>query len=384
MNLVQTPEGLLLGTPNTGKRVVFTPVTKKAAQILAQAAKEGYYYPMMALKQLEALSTGLGGKTNVFIPNINDFKTNSFQQVVVFVPGIVATVERRPNDTLAITKLELSDDYKSIEKGSLEKPGVYSVSKSSVNGVAVNFQEDGQILSENNRLVVIADPKYAEPKLAAQYAAKKLGKLFGDGAAKKCDFDLFFSPLGSELRGMRNYNPHVANKTYAFSGLLADAMEKSNNISGVEWTSEHAGSLVLTQALMTLDAKNVSFKDKNHVVKMCWAKSNPQPAFNSAKRMGMLSDNGLLSSNSHVRPALASLKGNFNRLRDKDDDYGLKDYAGGLGNGLMDANGLVSLGLFTGSIATGGAALLSAGFITGAVGSTVFALQKVKTYMDDR
>lgn len=383
MNLVKTSEGLQLSSPDIGKRVVFTPVTHKAAQILAQAAREGYYYPLMALKQLEALSTGLGGKTNVFIPNINDFKTNSFQQVVVFVPGIAATVERRPNDTLAITRLELSDEYKSIERGSRQKPGVYSVDKED-DQIRTKYRNNGRILSRDERKVVIADPKYAEPKRAAQYAAKKLGKLFGDGAAKKCDFDLFFSPQGSELRGMRNYNPNVVNKTYAFSGLLANAMEKSNNLSGVEWTSEHAGSLVLTQALMTLNAKNVSFKDKNHIVKMCWAKSNPQPAFNAAKRMGMLSDNGLLNSNSHIRPALASLAGNFSRLRDKEDDYGLNDYASGLGSGLMDVNGLISLGLFTGSVATGGAALLSAGFITGAVGSTVFALQKVKTYMDDR
>jgi len=383
MKLVQTSEGMQLSTPNIGKRVVFTPVTQKAARILARAAAEGYYYPKMALKQLYALSSGLGGKTNVFIPNINDYKTNSFQQVVVFVPGIVATVERRPNDTLAITRLDLSDEYKSIERGSLEKPGVYSVSKEK-GKVSAIFRNNGRILARDERKVVIADPIYSEPKDAAKYVAKKLGKLFGGGAAQKCDFDLFFSPLGSKLRGMRNYNPNVVNKTYAFAGLLADAMEKSNNLSGVEWTSEHAGSLVLTQALMTLDAKNVSFTDKNHIVKMCWAKSNPQPAFNAAKRMGMLSDNGMLNSNSHIRPALASLAGNFNRLRDKEDDYGLKDYAGGLGSGLMDVNGLVSLGLFTGSVATGGAALLSAGFITGAVGSTVFALQKVKTYMDDR
>lgn len=83
----------------------------------------------MALKQLNALSTGLNGKRNVFIPNINDFKSNTFQKVVVYVPGIKATVERRANDSLVVTELYLdpNESYMSIARGSAEKPGVYQV-----------------------------------------------------------------------------------------------------------------------------------------------------------------------------------------------------------------------------------------------------------------
>ena len=66
MNLVKTPDGLQLNTPGIGKPVVFTPNTEKDALILQKAAKEGYYYPLLALKHLAALSTGLTGKNNVF------------------------------------------------------------------------------------------------------------------------------------------------------------------------------------------------------------------------------------------------------------------------------------------------------------------------------
>lgn len=387
MKLIQTPEGMQLSAPNIGKRVVFTPVTHKAAQILAQAAKEGYYYPLMALKQLEALSTGLGGKTNVFIPNINDFKTNSFQQVVVFVPGIAATVERRPNDTLAITNLKLSDEYKSIERGSLEKPGVYSVSKDR-GRVDAKLRGNGRILSENNRQVVIADPRYSGPLEAAKEAEKRLNTLFSSNAAMKCDFDLFYSPFGEKLNGMRNYNAAVVNKTYAFAGLLANAMEQSKNSKGVEWSSERSGSVVVTQALMTLAAKGVSFKEQKHLVKMCWSSSDPKLAFQAATQVGMLADKDILRSSSHVKAALSATVGNFQRAADKSDPYGWNDFSGEVYRGAMVGNTLVGIGALgtTSTMAALGLGaapwLATAGTVTGTVGALQFIFQKLKERHD--
>ncbi|WP_439134767.1 hypothetical protein, partial [Pseudomaricurvus sp.] len=326
MKLVKSASGLQLSTPETGKTVIFTPNTQKDALILEQAAKAGYYYPLMALKHLKALSTGLTGKDNVFIPNINDFKTNSFQQVVVYVPGIVATVERRPNDVLAITSLALSDEYQSISKGSREKPGVYTVTKAGNDDLDVTYRNNGRITSKDDRKVVIADTSYNDPKQAAREVVKRLDKMFGGSAALKCDFDLFYSPLGSKLKGMRNYNPTIVNKTYAFSGLLANAIEQSNNKKGVEWTSERAGSLVLTQSLMTLTAKNVSFKGQDHIVKMCWARSNPRTTYDAATKLGMLADKDLLNSNSTFKATLSATLGNAARAKDKNDPYSWGDY----------------------------------------------------------
>jgi len=152
--LVKKGQYLQLNTPEIGKDVVFAPSVHEDAETLVTLANKGYYYPLMAIKHLAALSTGLTGKNNVFIPNINDFKTNSLQKVVVFVPGIAATVERRPNDVLTITHIVLSDGYESIEKGSNQKPGVYSVSKET-GSVDVRYRKNGRITSEDNRNVVM-------------------------------------------------------------------------------------------------------------------------------------------------------------------------------------------------------------------------------------
>ncbi|MCA6127806.1 hypothetical protein [Thalassolituus oleivorans] len=383
MNLVKSSQGLQLNTPGIGKTLVFTPNTEDDALILERAAKEGYYYPLMALKHLSALSTGLTGKTNVFIPNINDYKTNSFQQVVVFVPGIAATIERRPNDVLAITRLDLSDEYKSIARGSQQKPGVYSVTKDG-DAVKVMFRNNGRITSKDDRNLVISDTSYMDPEAAAKEAVKRLETLLGGTAALKCDFDLFYSPLGSKLKGMRNYNSVVVSKTYGFSGLLADAMEQSNNKNGVVWASERGGSVVLTQALISLAAKNISFQKRNHIVKMCWATSNPKPAFQAAIQMGMTADKNLLRSNSHIKAALSATIGNAQRAADKRDPYSWDDYGRELANGAMTANTVIGIGVLAGGAATGSPLLAAMGTVTGTLGALQFAYNKIKNNMGGR
>ena len=382
MKLVKTTEGLQLSAKDAGKRVVFAPSEHDNAVLLDKAAKAGYYYPLMALKHLHALSTGLAGKNNVFIPNINDFKTNSLQQVVVFVPGIAATVERRPNDTLVVTRLALSDEYESIARGSKQKPGVYSIRKDPRLGVIAEYRNNGRILSKDDRKVVIADPRYPSPSKAAAEASKRLDSLFSSDDALKCDFDLFYSPLGNELKGMRNYNPAQANKTFGFAGLLADAMEQANNKKGVVWASERAGSVVFTQALMTLAQKKVPFQGQNHIAKMRWTKSNPRPAFNAATELGMLVDKNMLSSASHVKAALSATAGNFARAKDKDDPYTWGDYAKELANGTMAANSLIGGATLIASAVISAPALTTVGTITGAAGATQFALQRFKKFRE--
>ena len=376
MALVKTTKGLELGTPGTGKTLIFAPAYEAAGRILDKAAEDGHYYPMMAMKQLRALSTGLSGKDNVFIPNINDFKTNSFQKVMVFVPGIVAMVERRSDDKLVISRLDLSDDYEGVAKKLNNKPGVYSVKKDG-SKLAVKHREGDVIANEKHRCVVVASPSYKDQNRAAEEAQKRLKSLFGQQVAAWCDFDLFYSPVGAEHKGMRNYNPTLNTQTYAFAGLLADAMERSKHQEGVAWASEQYGSIVLTQALMTLAAKNVSFKDKGHSVKMGWSKSDPQFAYNAAKKLGIDPDKKLMSSG--LRASFSAAQANYARVLDKNDDYSLKDYGEELVNGTMTATALVSTGLLLG----GAGAVMSApttvgvaGLLTGSVGAIKFIYDK--------
>jgi hypothetical protein len=326
----------------------------------------------MAMKHLKALSSGLQGKNNVFIPNINDVKTNTFQKVVVFVPGIMATVERRPNDSLVVTDLVLSDEYKSIERGSQVKPGVYSVKKTG-NRTDIEYRSSKRITPENNRNVAIADTRYNSPLLAAQKVEKKLKAMFGSSAAQKCDFDLFYSPTGCRLGGMSNYNPVILNQAYAFGGLLADAIEQSQKQKGVEWTSEGAGSVVLTQALMALSHKNLSFEEQNHIIKMCWPTTDPNPTYAAATQLGMLVDKDLLKGNGNIRAIASALLTNAARARNRDDSYSWGDYGNDLASGAMVTNALVGAGALVGVAATGSPLLGAVGTVSGVIGALQFA-----------
>ncbi|MEQ3693717.1 MAG: hypothetical protein ABNH16_02190 [Thalassolituus sp.] len=376
MALVKTANGLELGTPGIGKTLVFAPKYEAAGRILDKAAEDGHYYPLMAMKHLRALSTGLSGKDNVFIPNINDFKTNSFQKVMVFVPGIVAMVERRSDDKLVISRLDLSDDYEGVARKLNNKPGVYSVKKVG-NTLDVEHREGDVIADEKHRCVVVASPSYENQGDAAKEAQKSLKSLFGQQVAAWCDFDLFYSPVGAQHKGMRNYNPTLNTQTYAFAGLLADAMERSKHQEGVAWASEQYGSIVLTQALMTLAAKNISFKDKGHSVTMRWSKSDPQFAHNAAMKLGINSDKRLLSSG--TRASFSAAQTNYARVMDKSDDFSLKDYGEELVNGTMTATALVSTGLLiggAGAVMSAPTAVGMAGLLTGSVGAIKFIYDK--------
>ncbi len=372
---------LLISTHKIGKEVSFAPALKQEALILKSAERAGFFYPVMAMKHLKALSTGLSGKNNVFIPNLNDFKTNTFQKVVVFVPGIKATVERRANDSLVVTALELSDEYKSIARGSQEKPGVYSVKKIR-NDVDVKYRRSGRITPENNINVAIADTEYVSPQVAAEEVATKLDDMFGSSAALKGDFDLFYSPVGSSLGGMRNYNSSILTKSYAFAGLLADAIEQSKDQNGVEWSSEGAGSVVLTQGLMALSGKSLSFTEQRHIVKMCWPTTDPNPTYAAATQLGMLADKNLLKGNGNIRASISALLTNASRARNREDPYTWNDYGRDMANGAMTTNNVVGVSALVGGAVIGSPILTTVGTVTGAIGAMQFAYNVIKKRME--
>ncbi|WP_018275159.1 hypothetical protein WKI13_02490 [Teredinibacter turnerae] len=384
----QSNKALIISTPAQGKKVIFAPALEKEYHLLKEAAKK-FYYPKLAMEHLAALSTGLNGKRNVFIPNTNEFMANTFQKVVVVVPGIMATVERRPNDSLVVTNLVLSDAYKSLPKNSSEKPGVYQVSREK-GSPEINYKSNGRITPKDERKVVIADTSHANPLDAANSAVDKLDKMFGRQAALKCDFDLFYSPVGRSLGGMRNYNPIVHKEAYAFSALLADAIEQSINHKGVEWTSQGSGSVVLTQALEVLTHKNISFKEQKHVITMYKPTTDPGFTLLAANKLGMKADKKLLSGN--FRASATSIISNVARARNLEDPYGWKDYKNDLLDGSMTTVGAATGA--TGAVATGAGLLLagtaagpviaSVGAVTGIVGMVHFGISSVRKYFKNR
>ncbi|WP_018415679.1 hypothetical protein [Teredinibacter turnerae] len=384
----QSNKALIISTPAQGKKVIFAPALEKEYHLLKEAAKK-FYYPKLAMEHLAALSTGLNGKRNVFIPNTNEFMANTFQKVVVVVPGIMATVERRPNDSLVVTNLVLSDAYKSLENRGGDKPGVYQVSGSK-DAFELRYKSNGRVTPKDERKVVIADTKHTNPQRAADSAITKLDKMFGRQAALKCDFDLFYSPVGSSLGSMRNYNPIVHKEAYAFSALLADAIEQSNNLKGVEWTSQGSGSVVLTQALEVLTHKNISFKEQKHVITMYKPTTDPSLALLAANKLDMKADKKLLGGN--FRANATSIISNVARARNRSDSYDWKDYRADLLDGSMTTVGAATGA--TGALTTGAGLLLagtaagpviaSVGAVTGVVGMVHFAISGVRKYLKNR
>lgn len=329
---------LLISVPNQGIEVKFAPKLIEEVRALKRAARE-YYYPMMALKHLRALSSGLMGKTNVFIPNIKDFKTNSFQRVVVFVPGIKATVERRQNGSLVVTEFKMSDGYDEIAKRSKERPGVYTVRRGQRSELIVNRKANGRISTNNDRNVIIADTRYTSSLVAAKTVISHLDSTYSRDVVRKGDFDLFYSPVGNKLGSLTSYTPAVHTKSYVFAGLLADAMERSKKQQSVTWISERSGSVVLTQALQTLALKDVLFDGQNHRVKMHGPTTSPASAFYAIKKVKMVADQDLAMGDGHVRAFASGLKINAARARDDKDDYSWRDYANDLSGGTIAALG---------------------------------------------
>lgn len=239
---------------STGKLLRFAPVVEPQIAVLKQAARAGFYYPMLALKQLQSLSAGPAGKHNVFIPNLNDSRAHTFQMFHMYVPGIKATIERRPNDTYMVTALELDPTtYQKITKDN--RPGVYAVSKEQ-DGYKVNYRSNGRITPEDNRLVVVCGGVYESVENATVDIKRKLKNMgVGMGAARG-SFDIFFPGSIGLLGGMRAYNPAKNNQSYAAASLLANAMQLAQNKS-VHWLAAFDGSAVFSQSMEILARQKI-------------------------------------------------------------------------------------------------------------------------------
>lgn len=325
----------------------------------------------MALKHLRALSSGLTGKNNVYIPNINDFKTNALQRIVVYVPGFKATVERRSNGNLVVTEFKPDGGYEGITRRSREKPGVYRVEKGVLKKNRATYKSNGRITPDNGRNVVVADTSYTTPESAMAGVLQSIRKTSSKHIIEIGDFDMFYSPVKSKLGGMRSYTPEIHTQSYGFAGLLADAMQRSQKQTAVTWVSEQSGSVVLTQALQTLALKQVSFEEKRYRVCMHSPTTSPAAALRAISEVNMIADSNLAKGDGHARAAIGSLLTNATRAQNRNDHYTWGDYFNDLSGGTMAALSVAGATSFT-----AGAFVSSPALITvGAVCSTAGALE---------
>lgn len=360
---------------STGKRILATPNVEPQLKILRAAARQGFYYPALALKQLNALSAGPLGKHNVFIPNINNSRAHTLQLFHMYVPGIKATIERRSNDNYVLTQLELSDGYARIGRGQ-DKPGVYEVTKGSGEHRA-QFRSSGRIGSEDKRVVVICAGGYEEIKDAVKDVAKRIKVTAGEHTAVAGKFDILYSALGHDQ--MKSYDPIANTAGYTAAGILAKAMIQAENRDSVFWISEFGGSAIFTQAMHMVAQQNITLK--KHLAKMYKPTTDTTQALRLAHQLGFQMSKDFAKVGS-MRTSVNMLMSNMHRARNKNDPYSWKDYAKDMATGGMLGIGLAGAGLFVATLPATSGTLGVAAATTSGIGAAHLLWTTCKNLME--
>lgn len=363
---------------STGKLIRFAPNVEPQIAVLKRAAKAGYYYPMLALKQLQSLSAGPGGKHNVFIPNFNDSRAHTLQMFHMYVPGIKATIERRSNDTYTVTSLELDPTtYQKITKQ--DRPGVYAASKHPNGGYQAAYRNNGRITSEDNRVVVICDGNYESAENAAVDIATRLKSIGAEQAAARGSFDILYPGNIGRLGGLRNYGFAKNNQSFGAASLLANAMEKAQNKNGIYWLAVFGGSALFSQSMEILVRQNV--KLGNHVAKLYKPTTSSAQAVILAHQLGINLPVEFARAGG-VRASISVMRANATRAMSKGDPYTWTDYANDTARGGMLGVGLVGAGLFVATLPATSGGLGIAAAITSGAGSAQLLWLTAKNWFE--
>lgn len=337
-----------------GRKVECVPALVNRYKGLLTAANSGNHWARLAVKELQSLTTGRAGKSNVFVRSTGAVNTKvGNEEFYIFLPGIRATGEALPNGRYKIVNMVLDPGYfKAIANN---KPGLYHVKYS--DGWQAKYSGDGTITNKENRVVAICDTRYRHPDDAAKSAAAKV--VHAPGALKKgrlfnsAGFDMHYSPSGSPLGGLRRYDAIKSDEVHGSAKLLAEQMYAARNIEGVNWVSERGGSVVLTQAMELLVQQGVKL-DK-HAAFMVLPSSSPRKAVKLAHKLNLVKDEDFIKTG-YVDGVntLSSLGAAFSRIKNTDDPYGWGSAAKEAGLGLLKQS--AGLSVMTGLVALAGGA----------------------------
>ena len=363
---------------STGKLIRFAPNVEPQIAVLKRAAKAGYYYPMLALKQLQSLSSGPSGKHNVFIPGFNDSRAHTLQMFHMYVPGIKATIERRSNDTYTVTSLELDPTtYQQITKQ--DRPGVYAVSKQPNGRYQTDYRSNGRVTAEDNRVVVICDGNYKNSTTAAADISTKLKSMGAEQAAALGSFDIFYPGKVGNLGGFRTYESTKNTQSFGAANLLANAMESSRGRKGVYWLAAFGGSAVLSQSMEILVRQNIKL-DK-HLAKLYKPTTSSTQAVRFAQQLGMKLPIEF-SKAGGIRASASVMRANAIRAMSKDDPYTWANYANDTARGGMLGVGLVGAALFVATLPATSGGLGIAAAITSGTGSAQLLWLTAKNWFE--
>lgn len=308
-----------------GRRVTINPDLHNTYKRLEQAALRGNHWARIAVKELNALTTGLSGKNNVYRRPFGSPKNAVGEQALyVFLPGLKATVYPGAVGQYHVTELVLDANYyEATEEGEKGlRMGLYRARRDADGQEwQTEYVEDGKVATQEGRLVAIADSGYASADHAAERVMPRAIKHLGTAAARarKGESDLHFTPGEKRLGGMVRYNALKEDSSRASALHLAASMAQAKNIKGVTWIADKGGSVVLTQAMQILVDKGITLKE--HTAYLYHPSTSPGDALRLAHKLELTLNESFADTGWGVKGAVSQFRVAGQRLKNKDDPY---------------------------------------------------------------
>ncbi|MBC6905129.1 hypothetical protein DWB84_06595 [Saccharophagus sp. K07] len=361
-----------------GRRVTIHPGLHNTYRRLEQAALRGNHWARIAVKELQALTTGLQGKNNVYCRPFGSPKNAVGEQAFyVFLPGLKATVYPGIVGQYHVTELVLDANYYEAteEIRDQTRMGLYRARFDTENNAwRTKYVEGGKVASQEGHLVAVADSGYKSADHAARNVMPQAIKHLGIAAAntRNRENDLHFTPGKKSLGGMIRYNALKENSSRASALHLAASMAQAKNTKGVIWMADKGGSVVLTQAMQILVDKGITLK--GHTAYLYHPRTSPGDALRLAHKLELTLNESFADTGWDLQGAVSQLSVAGLRLKNSDDPYNTGYHAQAWINGLVKAAGPV--GLAGAGAAAMGVSMPMLGGIVAAIsgGGVVYAL----------
>ncbi|MGD8174551.1 hypothetical protein [Marinimicrobium sp. ARAG 43.8] len=317
MDITHSSQYPLIAGQHAGKKVRCTPNIKPAYDKL-HAHQHKNHWARIAIKELTALSSGLSEKTNIYVKPTDQCRYDG--SFYVFLPGLKATLERRPNDEYILVDLALDAMYFDATSQNDTKMGLYRV-EADLDNWQTSLVENGHVLAKDNRTVSISDSGYSSAQKAANKIMPSIVKALGLAAIdiKEGGCDLHFTPGHHRQGGLLRYNAVGQTNTYGSAVLLAKSMGDAQSLTGIKWVADRGGSSVLTQAMRMLADKGVTLN--GHTIYLDHATTSPGDAVRLAHQLDL--NLGKKAANTGWSPvgAFSQARVASERLAHKRDSY---------------------------------------------------------------
>jgi hypothetical protein len=307
-----------------GRRVTIHPGLHNTYKRLEQAALRGNHWARIAVKELNALTTGLSGKNNVYRRPFGSPKNAVGEQALyVFLPGLKATVYPGAVGQYHVTELVLDANYfeATEEIRDRTRMGLYRTRPGDEETWDTEYVKDGKVATQEGRLVVIADAGYESANDAADAIMPRAIKHPDVPAhmVRQNGGDLHFTPGDERLGGMIRYNALNEDSSRASALHLAASMAQAKNIKGVNWVADKGGSVVLTQAMQILVDKGITLKE--HTAYLYHPRTSPGDALRLAHKLKLTLNEGFADTGWSAKGAVSQFRVAGQRLKNKADPY---------------------------------------------------------------